>query len=222
MIISAIVPIRKIVIALGLLGGVLLAGGGVVMWRVLPVSDDTSMKIVVPDTHYTPLAAPPPASTTTTIPSPTTTTTSPPAPSAKSGTKPRPASASTTKRAADSSIAGQLLALVNEQRATAGCHALSLDGRLAAAQGHSDDMSARNYFSHDTPSGVGFAQRIEAAGYPSPAAENIAKGSTTVAQTMDLWMNSDGHRRNILNCSYTKLGVGLARAGWYWTQDFGF
>jgi uncharacterized protein YkwD len=101
--------------------------------------------------------------------------------------------------------------------------ALTDDSRLdTAAQKFSEDMSARDYFSHTTPEGVTFAQRITAAGYPSPAAENIAKGSTTAAQTMDMWMNSDGHRQNILNCAYRALGVGLDESGWYWVQDFGF
>ncbi|WP_236790788.1 CAP domain-containing protein [Amycolatopsis sp. GM8] len=120
-------------------------------------------------------------------------------------------------------MAQQILALVNQQRATAGCGALTEDSRLGtAAQKFSEDMADRDYFSHTTPDGVTFDQRIKAAGYPSPAAENIAKGSTTAAQTMTLWMNSDGHRRNILNCSYKKLGVGLDKSGWYWVQDFGF
>lgn len=83
-------------------------------------------------------------------------------------------------------------------------------------------MSQRDYFSHTTPEGTTFDKRIEAAGYPSPAAENIAKGSTTPAQTMEMWMNSAGHRVNILNCSYKKLGVGLDTDGWSWVQDFGF
>jgi uncharacterized protein YkwD len=84
-------------------------------------------------------------------------------------------------------------------------------------------MSTRNYFSHTTPEGVPFDHRIRNAGYSRPGAENIAKGSTTAAQTMQLWMNSHGHRANILNCKLTKLGVGVATAGWYWTQDsFGY
>ncbi|GAA5162030.1 MULTISPECIES: CAP domain-containing protein [Amycolatopsis] len=125
--------------------------------------------------------------------------------------------------APDTSVAGQVLALVNQERAKAGCGALAEDSRLdTAAQKFSEDMSARDYFAHSTPEGVTFDQRIKAAGYPSPAAENIAKGSTTAAQTMQMWMNSDGHRRNILNCSYQKLGVGLDKDGWYWVQDFGF
>jgi uncharacterized protein YkwD len=83
-------------------------------------------------------------------------------------------------------------------------------------------QSTRNYFSHTTPEGVPFDHRIRNTGYSRPGAENIAKGSTTAAQTMQLWMNSHGHRANILNCKLTKLGVDVATAGWYWTQDFGY
>jgi uncharacterized protein YkwD len=120
-------------------------------------------------------------------------------------------------------LASQVVELVNDYRGQAGCAPVSVESHLtAAAQEHSDDMSQRNYFSHDTPEGEPFDQRIEDAGYSSPGAENIAQGTTTAAQTMQLWMNSSGHRRNILNCSLTKIGVGVATNGWYWTQDFGY
>ncbi|WP_433264133.1 CAP domain-containing protein [Actinosynnema sp. CS-041913] len=113
--------------------------------------------------------------------------------------------------------------LVNEARAAAGCGALKVDDRVVrAAQGHSDDMSARDYFSHETPEGVDFAARMRAAGYPEPGGENIAKGQRTPEAVMRAWMNSDGHRRNILNCRFAVIGVGLAADGWYWTQNFGW
>ncbi len=117
----------------------------------------------------------------------------------------------------------RVVELVNEARAAAGCGVLKVDDRaVKAAQGHSDDMSARDYFSHDTPEGVDFTQRMRDAGYPSPGGENIAKGQRTPEAVMKAWMNSDGHRRNILNCGFTVIGVGLATDGWYWTQNFGW
>jgi uncharacterized protein YkwD len=120
-------------------------------------------------------------------------------------------------------VAAQVVALVNQERAKVGCGALTSESHLAkAAQDFSEDMSARRFFSHVNPEGVTFDARISAAGYPRPGAENIAMGSTTAAQTMTLWMNSPGHRTNILNCKLNKIGVGVATAGWYWTQDFGF
>jgi uncharacterized protein YkwD len=100
-----------------------------------------------------------------------------------------------------------------------------VDDRLTvAARGHSTDMANRGYFSHTTPEGVTFDQRITNAGYHwSGAAENIAKGQDTPAAVMDSWMNSAGHRANILNCGYKHIGVGLARDAYQvkvWTQDF--
>lgn len=122
----------------------------------------------------------------------------------------------------DDSLAGQVVSIVNKERAKAGCRALGNDSRLAlAAQRHSDDMSARNYFSHTSLDGTEFDQRITRAGYPNPGGENIAQGYTSAAQVMQGWMNSDGHRRNILDCSFKNVGVGVNSKGWYWTQDFG-
>jgi uncharacterized protein YkwD len=115
-----------------------------------------------------------------------------------------------------------VVALVNQQRKTAGCHPLAENGKLdRAAQGHSDDMSLRHYFDHTTPDGLDFVHRILAAGYPRPAAENIAAGTNTAQATVQMWMNSPPHRANILNCELTTIGVGVATNGWYWTQDFG-
>ena len=86
-------------------------------------------------------------------------------------------------------------------------------------------MAARDYFSHDTPEGVSFATRISNAGYQwSGAAENIAAGQRDAASVMSSWMNSSGHKANILNCGYQDIGVGVAAATdgkLYWTQDFG-
>lgn len=120
----------------------------------------------------------------------------------------------------------QVIQLVNAQRAKAGCRALKVDLRLVrAAQAHSIDMARRRYFSHTTPDGITFAQRIRAQGYTgSRIGENIAAGYPTAAAVMTAWMKSPGHRANILNCRYTVIGVGSAIGGpygYYWTQDFG-
>jgi uncharacterized protein YkwD len=114
------------------------------------------------------------------------------------------------------------VAITNQQRAANGCGALTVDARLtAAAQKHSADMSAGGYFDHDSQDGRTFDQRIRAEGYPSPGAENIAQGQRSAQEVMDDWMNSPGHRRNILDCSLRTIGVGWASNGNYWTQDFG-
>ena len=100
---------------------------------------------------------------------------------------------------------------------------LRVDGRIiAAAQGHSDDMAANDYFSHDSLDGRSFADRLRAAGYPSPGGENIAQGQRSAQAVHDAWMNSSGHRANILNCGFTTIGVGLHQGSWTWTQNFGF
>jgi uncharacterized protein YkwD len=120
----------------------------------------------------------------------------------------------------------QVVTLVNQERAKVGCAALRVDDRLVtAARGHSADMAARNYFDHTTPEGVTFARRITRAGYRwSGAAENIAKGQPDAVSVMKAWMNSPGHRANILNCGYKDVGVGLAYDAHHtplWTQNFG-
>jgi uncharacterized protein YkwD len=115
-----------------------------------------------------------------------------------------------------------VLALVNTQRAAAGCRALTADGRLnAAAQGHATDMAVHHYVSHTSQDGRTPWARMRAAGYPGAAmAENIAQGQTTPAEVMADWMASDGHRANILDCGYAALGVGWDARGNYWVQDF--
>lgn len=120
----------------------------------------------------------------------------------------------------------EVLSLVNTERAKAGCGAVQNNSQLHnAARGHSADMAANNYFSHTSQDGRTFADRIRAAGYTGPAiAENIAWGQSTPQAVMTAWMNSSGHRANILNCRYNALGVGLAYSSDgrpYWTQDFG-
>jgi uncharacterized protein YkwD len=122
----------------------------------------------------------------------------------------------------NAAFAARVVELVNQVR-QGSCKPLQVDSRLTtAAQGHATDMAQRKYFSHDTPEGVKFDQRIKAAGYERPAAENIAQGQRTPEQVMQSWMQSDGHRRNIMNCSYTTIGVAVDTNGFYWVQDFGF
>jgi len=120
---------------------------------------------------------------------------------------------------------GQVFTLVNEERAKAGCPAVTPDARLVtAARAHSVDMANRHYFEHSTPNGVTAGTRISDAGYRwSAYGENIAEGYPDAVSVMKGWMASPGHRKNILNCRLRNLGVGLAYAAdhqSYWTQDF--
>jgi uncharacterized protein YkwD len=147
--------------------------------------------------------------------------------SGPAGAPPPPASKSAPpKPPGDTTAEGAVLTLVNQERAKAGCQPLASDSRLAtAARQHSQDMADRNYFDHTTPDGVTFDKRITNAGYRwSNVGENIAKGQKDAASVMQSWMNSPGHRANILNCKFKNIGVGLAydsKHTPYWTQDFG-
>ncbi|MEU1285165.1 CAP domain-containing protein [Kitasatospora sp. NPDC005856] len=122
------------------------------------------------------------------------------------------------------SYAQQVVDLVNVERTKAGCGPVSSETRLTnAAQSHSDDMADRNYFDHASPEGYHADHRIEVAGYSwSSWGENIARGQKDPAAVMNSWMNSPGHRANILNCSFTQLGVGVRTGnnGPWWTQVF--
>ncbi|MFI9310830.1 CAP domain-containing protein [Streptomyces triculaminicus] len=133
----------------------------------------------------------------------------------------RPYSAAGLQRATD-----EVLALTNAERAAAGLPPLAADPRLAAAaRDHSTDMVRRDFYSHTTPEGREPWDRARAAGAAHRAiGENIACGQRTPAEVVRGWMNSPGHRANILTPGFSHLGVGYApggRAGTYWTQLFG-
>jgi uncharacterized protein YkwD len=120
----------------------------------------------------------------------------------------------------------EVTTLINKERAKAGCAAVRTDERMrTAARAHSADMAKNNYFSHTGLDGSSFVDRLERAGYPrsGAAGENIAYGYATAQAVVTGWMNSDGHRTNILNCAAKATGVGLAYRGNtpYWTQEFG-
>jgi uncharacterized protein YkwD len=122
----------------------------------------------------------------------------------------------------------QVVDLVNAERADAGCPALTVDDRLvAAAEAHAVDMVARQYFDHTSPDGSTPSSRSAAAGYPGPVAENIATGYSTAAAVVEGWMDSPGHRANILDCDQRVTGVGHdpgslpGYAPGTWVQVFG-
>jgi uncharacterized protein YkwD len=115
----------------------------------------------------------------------------------------------------------EVLRLVNEERAAESLPPLAWDASLAlAAQAHAEDMVANGYFSHDSPDGRTFADRVRETDYPgAPTGENIAAGYPSPAAVVEGWMNSPGHRANILSGRSTELGVGLAER--HWVQVFG-
>lgn len=151
-----------------------------------------------------------------------------PAASAVASAAPPPASPAPSPAGTDkiTTLENKVTALINKERAAAGCKIVTKDDRLwKAARAHSADMAKNNYFSHTGRNGSSFVDRAVAAGYPrqSVAAENIAYGYATAEAVVDGWMNSDGHRANILNCSHKTTGLGLAYRNKtpYWTQVFG-
>ena len=119
----------------------------------------------------------------------------------------------------------QMVLLINERRAAAGCGPVRADERLTqAAAMHSADMASRAYFSHTSLDGSSPWDRARRAGYEWASAENIAAGNASADATMNQLMNSPGHRDNILNCEHKAVGVGRATGGpyrYYWTQLFG-
>ncbi|MFF0065563.1 CAP domain-containing protein [Streptomyces sp. NPDC005279] len=119
----------------------------------------------------------------------------------------------------------EVLSLVNAERAKVGCSPVQASESLAALAGDfSDDMATRGFFGHTDPEGATPWDRAAQVGVQGLGGENIARGQADPAAVMTSWMNSDGHRANILNCDYKTMGVGvhLGAGGPWWTQDFGF
>jgi uncharacterized protein YkwD len=119
-----------------------------------------------------------------------------------------------------------VIKLTNDARAKNGCAALRTDAKLTlAARAHSADMAKLNYFSHTSKTdNATFVTRAKRAGYTGAIGENIAWGYRTAETVTKGWLDSPGHRANILNCKAKAVGVGLARktdGTPYWTQVFG-
>ncbi|MEV7188873.1 CAP domain-containing protein [Kitasatospora sp. NPDC093102] len=221
---------------LGTHEGIQVPGAGGTIPDVPPAATPTAT-----DPAATPSASAPPTATAPASPtaSAVATPTAVPTPTASaakttpSATRTAPAAQAAAERTAAAAPAGggaapsyaqKVVDLVNVERAKAGCGPVSAEPRLAsAAQSHSDDMADRNFFDHASPEGYHADHRIEAAGYSwSTWGENIARGQKDPAAVMSSWMNSPGHRANILNCSFKQLGVGVRTGtnGPWWTQVF--
>ncbi len=119
-------------------------------------------------------------------------------------------------------IEQDVIKLVNVERANAGLSPLSYDWELGrVAQYKSQDMHDQKYFSHTSPVyGTPFTMMKNFGISYKSAGENIAQGQTTAKAVVNAWMNSEGHRANILNKNYTHIGVGYVKDGNYWTQMF--
>lgn len=167
----------------------------------------------------TPSRTPPATPRKTTSPA----TKAPAAPKASSAAPSRKAPAAPSPSATSAQAA--VLALVNQERSKVGCSPVTTSAPLTAlAQNFSEDMAARGFFDHTDPDGSTPWDRAAKAGIQGLGGENIARGQADAKAVMAAWMNSDGHRANILNCDYKTLGVGMhaGSGGPWWTQDFGF
>jgi uncharacterized YkwD family protein len=154
----------------------------------------------------------------TTKPETTQPETSKPETSTPSTTPSQPSeSAGTTEK---SNFASEVVTLVNKERANAGLKPLTVHAKLTTvALDKAKDMSDNNYFSHTSPTHGSPFDMMKAYGISyGYAGENIAKGQRTPQEVMNSWMNSQGHRENILSPNFTKIGVGYYNG--YWVQEF--
>lgn len=129
-----------------------------------------------------------------------------------------------------------VLASINAVRAKAGCGPLKFNKALmAAAQGHARNMAEQNFFSHRDKTGRGITGRVRSQGYRyGMVAENIAAGQESPGEAVQAWLDSPGHRKNILNCKYRETGIAMVyqpddkplrgqrmALRYYWVQVFG-
>ncbi len=135
----------------------------------------------------------------------------------------QPKTAPTTPASSQvSAFEQQVLDLTNQERAKYGVPALKLDVELSkVAREKSRDMQAKGYFDHNSPTyGSPFDMMKKFGISYRTAGENIAMGQQSPQEVVTAWMNSEGHRKNILNANYTHIGIGHVAQGNYWTQMF--
>lgn len=116
----------------------------------------------------------------------------------------------------------EVVKLTNAEREKQGLAALKIDTELSkVARIKSQDMKDKNYFDHNSPTyGSPFDMMKQFGISYKTAGENIAQGQQTPAEVVQAWMNSQGHRENIMNPNYTHIGLGYEESGNYWTQLF--
>ncbi len=174
----------------------------------------------------TPIQAPPVAA------KPENSGANPPTQAPPVAAKPENPGANPPTEGVNTNFVDQVVSLTNQFRAENGLAPLTSNPELqAAAQDHSKDMAQSDYFSHTSLDGSTFSDRINAEGYKARAlGENIAAGQPTPEAVVQSWIDSPGHRANLLNPAYTNIGVGYVdlkndpgnlNYGTYWTQDFG-
>jgi uncharacterized protein YkwD len=140
----------------------------------------------------------------------------------------QPMAASAAPQEVTAEFVQRVVDLTNARRAEAGLRPLRLNAQLSqAAQSYSEVLAGSDCFAHTCGPVPEMANRVEGAGYGDWQAigENIAAGYATPDDVVEGWMNSPGHRKNILSPSFSEIGIGLVTGrgayGTYWTQDFG-
>jgi uncharacterized protein YkwD len=224
-------------------------GATTIVTPTLGAAASTTTSSDTPQTSGTPSTTPTDGLTTPTDPV-TTVTVTPAPPRTTNGSdrpKPRPTRSTPTRTVTEdptpsdpprpppggggtNSQEREVLNLTNQIRQQQGCGPLRLDSALVEAAGrHASDMVRRHYMDHTNPDGQDPGDRMAAAGYRGSSwGENIAAGYSTAQKVVAAWMQSDGHRKNILNCRFTSIGIGYdsgqVRSDWgpgSWVQDFG-
>ncbi|AQS67335.1 CAP domain-containing protein [Streptomyces pactum] len=167
-----------------------------------------------------------PAGTPSKTKKPKTTPSTKPTPTPSRPATEEPERPSAPAGASEQAVAqAQVLKLVNDERAKAGCSPVAANSALRElAEDFSESMAEGGFFDHTDPSGATPWDRAEAAGISNLGGENIARGQADAQAVMDAWMDSPGHRANILNCDFQTLGVGVhfGSGGPWWTQNFGY
>ncbi|MFF3021389.1 CAP domain-containing protein [Gottfriedia sp. NPDC057948] len=182
-------------------------------------SSNTTTKPTVPTTPATPVKP----STPTTKPTVPTTPSKPTTPSpATPATPATPAPSTPANSASLSAYESKVVDLTNAERTKAGLKPFTVNATLSkTARLKSQDMTDKNYFDHTSPTyGSPFDMMKQFGITYSYAAENIAKGQKTPEEVVTAWMNSAGHRANILNPNLTQIGVGYDSRSNAWTQQF--
>ncbi|GGT29738.1 CAP domain-containing protein [Streptomyces chromofuscus] len=173
-----------------------------------------------------PAAKPSATKTPTRRPSATPSSQQPaPGPSRTPTKVPTQPSAPTVTISPETAAEAEVLKFVNDERAKGGCRPVAANSALAELAGdYSEAMAEQGFFGHTDPSGRTPWDRAEAAGISNLGGENIARGQADATAVMKAWMDSPGHRTNILNCDFTTLGVGVhyGSGGPWWTQEFGY
>ncbi|MDW0109573.1 CAP domain-containing protein [Sporosarcina aquimarina] len=145
-----------------------------------------------------------------------------PTPPAKPAPQEKPDQPADQGQVSASEIEQAVFTLTNAERQKAGLNPLKMDAKLMqSARQKSADMASKNYFSHTSPTYGSPFDQMKANGITyRAAAENIAMGQRSAEEVVKGWMNSPGHRENILTPGFTHIGIGYDANGKYWTQQF--